>query len=157
VTAGTSAADAGYRGDAPRQLFASDDTYGVGQCAAGWIPFQATGHLDTIRYDNGVGDEAVWDPEHLSDRPVTRHRQERPPAPSGIGEGTYIVGEDLQPGRYQAAADQNGLCYWARLKDDSGDNDSIIANNATSGRASVTISSSDGAFETSGCTTWVRQ
>jgi hypothetical protein len=113
--------------------------------------------LETIKYDNGVGDEAVWDPDHLSDEPVTRHQDERPPAPNGIGEGTYIVGDDIQPGRYQAAAGPDGYCYWARLKDDSGDFDSIIASNTTSGRASVTISASDGAFDTGGCTTWIRQ
>lgn len=67
------------------------------------------------------------------------------------------MGEDIQPGRYKARADRNGLCYWARLKDDTGDFDSIIANNTTSGSASVTVKSSDGAFETSGCTPWIRQ
>jgi hypothetical protein len=68
-----------------------------------------------------------------------------------------IVGDEIQPGRYQAMADENGLCYWARLEDDTGDFDSIIANNGTSGHASVTIKPSDGAFESSGCTRWTRQ
>jgi len=71
----------------------------------------------------------------------------------GIGEGTFIVGEDIQPGRYKArSAHVDGLCYWARLKDDSGEFGSIIANDSTAGSASVTIRSTDGAFETSGCT-----
>ena len=91
---------------------------------------------------------------------MTSHQeaQSQPDRTSGgIGEGTFIVGDDMQPGRYQAAADQDGLCYWARLRDDTGEFDSIIANDGTSGRASVTIQPSDGAFESSGCTPWIRQ
>ena len=61
VTAGTSAAEAGYRGDAPGQMFPSARTYSVGQCASGWIPFCIKGDLDVVRYANGVGDKAVWD------------------------------------------------------------------------------------------------
>jgi hypothetical protein len=78
-----------------------------------------------------------------------------PPA-EGFGPGTYIVGEDIPPGRYKAKADGDN-CYWARLKDDSGDFESIIANNNTAGSSTVTIKKSDGAFETSGCTPWIKQ
>jgi hypothetical protein len=40
----------------------------------------------------------------------------QPPAPAGtFGDGTYVVGKDIQPGTYQAS-DPNptgsGLCYW---------------------------------------------
>jgi len=161
VTAGTRAAQAGYTGDAPRRLFASDATYAVRECASGWIPFPISGDLDVIRYANGVGDKAVWDADHLGETPVTSHdpgRAESDNSRSRIREGTFIVGDDIQPGRYQAtAAGPGGLCYWARLTDDTGDFDSIIANNSTTGRASVTIKSTDGAFESSGCTRWVRR
>jgi hypothetical protein len=160
VTAGTRAATAGYRGDAPAQMFASDRTYRVGRCAAGWIPFHIKGDLDIIRYANGVGDKAVWDADDLDKKPVTRHDEQQATTSTqsgAFGEGTFIVGDEIQPGRYQAMTDENGLCYWARLKDDTGDFDSIIANNGTSGRASVTIKPSDGAFESSGCTRWTRQ
>jgi hypothetical protein len=157
VTSGSRAAEAGYRGAPPKGMFPSDRTYRVGQCASGWIPFVITGELDTVRYANGVGDKAVWDAEHLDQKPTTSHGEPRSRSSAVIGEGTFIVGDDIQPGRYKARAGKDGLCYWARLKDDSGDFDSIIANNSTSGQASVTIKSSDGAFETSGCTPWRRQ
>ena len=80
------------------------------------------------------------------------------PRPSlvGVGEGTFIVGEDIQPGRYKARAAE-GICYWARLKDGRGGFTSIIANDATEGQSVVTIRPSDYAFETDGCTPWVKQ
>jgi hypothetical protein len=71
------------------------------------------------------------------------------------GDGTYIVGTDIQPGRWKA--DGSDLCYWARLKDDSGDFDAIITNHAGAGRATVTVARTDGAFTTTGCGTWTRQ
>lgn len=159
VTAGTRASEAGYDGDAPRRMFPSDQTYRVGQCASGWIPFEIKGELDTVRYANGVGDKAVWDADHRDQKPVIRRKSQSDPRPNqkSIGQGTFIVGDDIQPGRYKAKADSDGLCYWARLKDDSGEYDSIIANNATEGSASATISPSDGAFETSGCTPWIKE
>jgi len=44
-------------------------------------------------------------------------------------EGTYEIGVDAQPGRYKTTVPQNSTgCYWERTKDDSGDMDSIIAN-----------------------------
>jgi hypothetical protein len=114
-------------------MFPADETYRVGQCASGWIPFSTEAE------------------------PAVRHAApDREPRQEGIGEGTFIVGEDVQPGRYKAKA-ADGNCYWARLKDDSGELDSIIANNNTAGQSSVTIKATDGAFETSGCTPWIRQ
>ena len=146
-------------GDAPKGMFPSDQTYKVGQCASGVIPFVIKGTLDTVRYANGVGDKAVWDSDNLGRKPVTRQQSgaSAPDSAGQIGPGTFIVGDDITAGRYKARSQAGGLCYWARLKDDTGDFDSIIANNATEGSASVTIKPSDGAFETSGCTPWVKQ
>lgn len=159
VTAGTEAAKAGNRGESPAGMFPSDRTYKVGQCASGVLPFVVEGEVDTVRYANGVGDKAIWDADNLDRDPVEGQGSAAGRADSrdGIGEGTFIVGDDITPGRYKAEAKTGVLCYWARLKDDSGEFDSIIANNATRGKASVTIKESDGAFETSGCTPWVRQ
>jgi hypothetical protein len=81
-----------------------------------------------------------------------------PAAPSGplttFGSGTYEVGTgdgQVTPGKYRTVgpeAGDFGSCYWARLKDTDGDFDSIIANGNTEGPAVVTISKTDGAFET---------
>ncbi|MGH3519343.1 MAG: hypothetical protein ACRDQ7_18370 [Haloechinothrix sp.] len=71
------------------------------------------------------------------------------------GSGIFVVGEDIEPGTYKTSG--SSLCYYARLRDTSGDFDSIITNANVDGPATVTISSSDGAFETSGCADWVKQ
>jgi hypothetical protein len=81
-------------------------------------------------------------------------------APAGIGDGTYVVGTDIKAGLYKTAgpADTGGFanCYWERDRDLSGGMGSIIANDNTSGPTTVQISSSDKAFKTSGCATWVK-
>ncbi len=79
-----------------------------------------------------------------------------PVAKSTIGEGTYQIGVDAKPGRYKTQVPQDsGNCYWERTKDDSGDMDSIIANdNVNPGaRASITVNSGE-FFKSSGCGTW---
>lgn len=84
-----------------------------------------------------------------------------PPTPTGpvttFGDGTYAVGTDIKPGTYHtngpSTLDPMG-CYWQRSTDTSGNMGSIIANNISKGPATVTISTTDGAFETEGCTTW---
>jgi hypothetical protein len=81
------------------------------------------------------------------------------PAPSGpatsIDGGTYVVGSDIEAGTYRTTGSASGLpCYWARLKDTTGEFSSIITNGSPTGQATVTIKSTDGAFETAGCGTW---
>lgn len=76
----------------------------------------------------------------------------------GLGPGTYVVGKDIKPGTYKTAGPADPSipnCYWARLKDTSGDFQSILANNNTQGPTTVTIKSTDGAFETAGCKSWI--
>lgn len=159
--AGKATLQAQLKGQPPKGLFAEDATYAVGDCAVGWIPFATGDGLDEITYANGVGDAAVWDAERLEQPPTTTRGtppEESSRARSGsIGVGTFVVGDDIRPGRYQARAGSGDVCYWARLRDDSGTSGAIIANGVTEGAASVTIQGSDGAFETSGCTPWVRQ
>lgn len=82
-----------------------------------------------------------------------------PPAPAGpattMDSGTYQVGVDVQAGQYKTAGPpEGGLgCYWARLKDDSGSFDSIIANGNLEGQGSVTTN--DGEFiQLSGDCSW---
>lgn len=62
-----------------------------------------------------------------------------------IGPGMYLVGKDIQPGRYKTADDSG---YWARLKGLSGELDDIIANDNMAGGGYVEISESDVAFYT---------
>lgn len=70
-----------------------------------------------------------------------------------FGEGTYIVGKDIEPGKYRS---ETGADYWARLKGFSGELKDIIANEAfISGSTLVEIKSTDVGFSTSGAT-WTK-
>ncbi|MET9952450.1 hypothetical protein ABZ135_13010 [Streptomyces sp. NPDC006339] len=74
------------------------------------------------------------------------------------GDGTFLVGSEVQPGTYRSAGPADGLadCYWARLKGTTGELGDIVANHAGKGPATVTILATDKAFQTSGCQTWKR-
>ncbi|MFH0515916.1 hypothetical protein ACHBTE_01900 [Streptomyces sp. M41] len=75
------------------------------------------------------------------------------------GDGTYVVGSDIEPGTYRTAGPQDTAipnCYWARLRGTSGEFNEIIANGNTAGPTTVTIASGDEAFQTTGCQTWKR-
>lgn len=72
------------------------------------------------------------------------------------GSGTFLVGEDIEPGTY-ATDGGSGMCYWARLSGLSGEFDDIITNGIPDGQGYVTIAATDVAFETTSCGTWVLQ
>lgn len=83
----------------------------------------------------------------------------QPPVAAGpattIRAGTYVVGTDILPGTYRTVGSTSSFpCYWSRLKDTSGDFAAIIANGNPDGPTTVTISGSDGAFQTTGCNAW---
>jgi hypothetical protein len=70
-------------------------------------------------------------------------------SPGSFGRGLYIVGTDIQPGRYRTAGGAG--CYWARLSSLS--TTSIIDNSASSSPQTVVIQPSDQAFQVLGnCT-----
>lgn len=73
-----------------------------------------------------------------------------------FGDGTWVVGEDIEPGVYRNSGD-GSYCYWERLSGLSGEFDDIIANGAPDGPAVVEIASSDAAFSSQGCDSWSRQ
>ena len=69
--------------------------------------------------------------------------------PNIIKTGTYLVGSDIKPGLYRGIVGTDILdsCYWARMKDLSGDLDSILANDNAIGQFFVEVAESDYAFE----------
>src|SRR5690606_40905713 len=68
------------------------------------------------------------------------------------GPGTYVVGAEIKPGYYKTKGpDEDGICYWARLKDLSGGLNSIINNGIAEGPTTIQILRTDKAFETRGC------
>lgn len=88
--------------------------------------------------------------------PTTHKPAEKAP-PVGVTmptDGTYLVGKHIKPGTYVAAGADVGRCYWARLRDTSGEMRSIIAASYRTGRQIVTIRKGDFAFVTDGCGPW---
>lgn len=82
----------------------------------------------------------------------------KPGPPTSIdGDGQYLVGEDIQVGTYKTAGPGDGNfglgCYWARLKNASGEFGAIIANDNITGQARVTVHKGE-YFETKGCQKW---
>ncbi|MFD8262059.1 hypothetical protein ACFV19_24750 [Streptomyces griseoluteus] len=79
------------------------------------------------------------------------------PPSSFSGEGQYLVGEDVQAGTYQTGGpDKDSIipnCYWARLKNASGEFDAIIANDNLQGQGRVTLNKGE-YFKTTGCQDW---
>lgn len=74
------------------------------------------------------------------------------PESSFDGDGTFVVGEDIQPGTYRNAGSSG--CYWARLSGLSGEFGDIITNGVGDGPQVVQIAADDAAFDTSRCGTW---
>jgi len=70
------------------------------------------------------------------------------------GDGDFQVGTDIKPGTYRSSGNTDGMCYWERAKNASGDTDSLLANDNVSGAGYVTIKSTDKIFKSSGCKDW---
>jgi len=86
--------------------------------------------------------------------PVASDSPREGPADEFAGDGTFVVGDDIQAGTYRSAGPQGGLisfCSWERLSGTSGEVGDVIAANATKGRTTVTIAATDKAFTTTGC------
>lgn len=81
---------------------------------------------------------------------------------TSFADGTYEVGAgdgQVAAGKYKTTVPGDSAgCYYARLKDTSGDIGSILANDLADPNQPVivTIKASDGAFKTERCGTWVK-
>lgn len=94
--------------------------------------------------------------------PLSAPSTSSPPVQQVLGydEGVYEVGPDIKPGKYKSPGpkdDGYSSCYYSRNKTGDGSLNDIIANNLSKGPSVVTIKSTDGTFETSGCQPWVLQ
>ncbi|KOG28652.1 hypothetical protein [Streptomyces resistomycificus] len=70
------------------------------------------------------------------------------------GSGDFEVGTDVKPGTYRTTGNSDGLCYWERAKDASGEMDSLLANDNVMGTSYVTIEATDKLFKSSDCNDW---
>ncbi len=73
----------------------------------------------------------------------------------GFGDGTWLVGTDIEPGRYRATDGRS--CYWERLAGLSGSFSDIIANGNEDGASAVVdVAETDRAFSTERCGRWTQ-
>ena len=81
---------------------------------------------------------------------------EKTKAANTIGDGTWTVGTDIEPGAYRATADVGSSCYWGIYA--TGSNGSNIIDNDLpgGGRPSVALSGGQD-FKSSRCGTWEKQ
>lgn len=95
------------------------------------------------------------------DAEIERIHASKPSAPSappstdeepGIGDGVHLVNRDIKPGIYTIKA--TGTCYWARLRDVTGEISDVIANGNNAPEI-VEVQAGDAAFESRGCGRWV--
>ncbi|MGY1653397.1 hypothetical protein [Geodermatophilus sp. SYSU D01119] len=77
-----------------------------------------------------------------------------PDVSGGFGDGTYLIGSDIQPGTYSSTGSSD--CYWERLDGLTGDFGAILANDNPQGQTYVQILPTDVAFSTDDCGTWHR-
>ena len=78
--------------------------------------------------------------------------EETAPEPeAGFGDGTYIVGENLEPGIYRSTG--VNLCYWERMSGFGGTFEEIIANGNEG--TIIEIAASDAGFKTERCGQWL--
>ena len=74
--------------------------------------------------------------------------------PAFDGDGDFEVGTDIRPGTYRTSGNADGMCYWERAEDASGDTGSLLANDNVSGTSYVTVKATDKVFRSSGCKDW---
>ncbi|MET7691942.1 hypothetical protein ABZT06_28845 [Streptomyces sp. NPDC005483] len=70
------------------------------------------------------------------------------------GDGDFQVGSDIKPGTYRTTGNSDGMCYWERAKDASGETDSLLANDNVTGTSYVTVKATDKLFKSSDCNDW---
>ncbi|MDH6550762.1 hypothetical protein M2161_004323 [Streptomyces sp. SAI-133] len=70
------------------------------------------------------------------------------------GDGDFQVGSDVKPGTYRTTGNSDGMCYWERAKDASGETDSLLANDNVTGTSYVTVKATDKLFTSSDCNDW---
>lgn len=128
-----------------------------------WIPTAAVAGIAllgvvVVANDNparsaaAAGDRAAV-PSSQPGPPIRKPVELAPPVPTSMdGDGIYVVGREIKPGRYKAGGFAG--CYWARLSNLAGDDHDVIANWYGNGRVTVEIRLGDKGFETNNCGPW---
>ncbi|MGW1436766.1 hypothetical protein ACWD7M_16145 [Streptomyces griseus] len=91
--------------------------------------------------DNTAGQAKGSEPEQPTDTTIP-------------GQGTFWVGADVESGLYHSAKNSTA-CSWRRLKDASGEPESVLADEKSAGDAYVHIEDGE-FFASTQCNTWKR-
>ena len=81
---------------------------------------------------------------------------EKTKAANTIGDGTWTVGTDIEPGTYRAAAAVGSTCYWGIYRSGSNGGD-IIENDIPGGGHPVVTLSTGQDFNSTRCGKWEKQ
>lgn len=73
-----------------------------------------------------------------------------------VGDGTWTVGRNIDPGTYLTTSDVGASCYWGIYTSASNGSDIIDNDIPGGGRPSVTLSAGQD-FKTARCGTWTKQ
>ncbi|MBT2526005.1 hypothetical protein J7E91_11275 [Streptomyces sp. ISL-99] len=97
----------------------------------------------------------VTETQTVTAKPKKPKRTKKPGPPESFGgDGEYLVGEDIAAGTYRTSGpDSEFGCYWARLRNASGEFDAIIANNNLNGPGRVTLNKGE-YLKTERCQEW---
>ncbi len=80
-----------------------------------------------------------------------------PPGPgASVGDGVYVVGQDMQPGTYRVSAAVTDGCYWAITKSGSNGADIVQNDLPKGGFPQVTVKAGQD-FNSERCGTWVKK
>ena len=80
-----------------------------------------------------------------------------PPGPgASVGDGVFVVGQDMQPGTYRVSAAVTDGCYWAILKTGSNGSDIVQNDLPKGGFPQVTVKAGQD-FKSERCGTWVKK
>lgn len=80
--------------------------------------------------------------------------KEQAARPALSGDGSYQVGKDIKPGTYRTTGNTDGMCYWERARDASGEIDSLLANDNVTGTGYATVKATDKLFKSRDCEDW---
>ena len=81
---------------------------------------------------------------------------EKAKAANTVGDGTWTVGTDIEPGTYRAAAAVGSTCYWGIYRSGSNGGDIIENDIPGGGRPVVTLSAGQD-FNSTRCGKWEKQ
>ncbi|GAA3550368.1 hypothetical protein GCM10022419_033250 [Nonomuraea rosea] len=123
---------------------------GVGLGSSGEADTTAASSRPTVTVTETERAEPVTVTETVTAKPEQAAVEDSGPLTTIPGDGQYLVGEDAKAGTYKTAGADGYNCYWASLKDASGEFGAIIANDNVKGQTWMTHKKGE-YFKTNSC------